>query len=85
MSFRIGPQVAWQIVEGEAIVVDLDSGLTIGLNPTGTFIWSQLQGRSESEIAAATAKEFEVEPDGAMADVHDFVEELRRRRLIVEE
>ena len=84
MPLQIGPQVAWQIVDGEAVVVDLESGVTIGLNPTATFIWSNLAGREESDLAAATAEHFGISGDEAASDVREFLAELRQRALIVE-
>lgn len=81
----IGPNVAWQIVDGEAIVVDLASGRTIGLNATGTFLWSQLDGaRDAAALAAAMAREFEVADGEATSDTHAFLSEMSGRELIVD-
>jgi hypothetical protein len=81
---RSASQVAWQIVDGEAIVVDLGSGKTIGLNPTATFLWSQLDGRDETELARALVSDFDVDPDQAASDVRDFLRTMRERNLIAE-
>jgi hypothetical protein len=82
---RIGAQVAWQIVDGEAIVVDLASGNTIGLNPTATFLWSQIDGaRDDGALVSALATQFEVSPAEAESDTHDFLGEMQRRTLIVD-
>lgn len=85
MPPKIGPNVAWQVVDGEAIVVDLQSGKTIGLNAAGTFLWSRLDGSSDAEaLAAAMAAEFDVLPDEAEADTTAFLMEMTRRGLIVD-
>lgn len=82
---KIGPNVAWQIVDGEAIVVDLQSGKTIGLNPAGTFLWSQLDGSHDAgALAAAMAAEFDVTSDAAATDTNAFLAEMTRRGLIVD-
>ena len=73
------PQVAWQVVDGEAVIVDLASGVTVGLNESGTFIWSQLAGHDDRDVAAAAAQHFGITDDEASADVRAFVEMLRTR------
>jgi hypothetical protein len=84
MSLRISPNVAWQIVDGEAIVVDLASGKTIGLNATGTFLWSHLDGTQDPEaLATALAIEFDVPSDVASAHAHEFLSDMQTRDLIV--
>jgi hypothetical protein len=85
MTPKIGPNVAWQIVDGEAIVVDLASGNTIGLNPTGTFLWSQIDGgRDEATLAAAVAAEFDVDSSVATSDTHEFLSTMHERALVVD-
>ena len=79
---RIAPQVAWQIVDGEAIVVDLDSGKTLGLNPTATWLWSHLDGRDARQLAEELVSEFDVSRDEAEHDVSDFLRILNERKLI---
>lgn len=79
---RIAKQVAWQIVDGEAIVVDLDSGKTLGLNPTATFLWSHLDGRDARQLADELMSEFDVERAEAEHDVADFLRILNERNLI---
>lgn len=84
MRPKIASHVAWQVVDGEAVIINVASGATIGLNPTATFIWTQLDGRSQSELAAATASQFGVEPGRAAADVEEILGEWQRRSLIVD-
>lgn len=85
MTPKIGPQVAWQIVDGEAIVVDLASGSTIGLNPTGTYLWSQIDGGRDVEaLTDSVASYFEISREEAASDTNAFVSELQRRALIVD-
>ena len=82
---KIGPQVAWQIVDGEAIVVDLASGNTIGLNPTATFLWSQIDGRQDDDaLVTALAGEFDVSPAEARHDTSEFLDDMKKRALIVD-
>lgn len=84
MKPKPGPQVAWQIIDGEAVIVDLATGATIGLNPTATFLWSHLDGRDATALAEALAAEFEVERAEADADVRDFLGQMQERKLIID-
>jgi methyltransferase-like protein len=85
MKPKIGAQVAWQVVDGEAIVVDLASGNTIGLNPVATFLWSHIDGHhDDAALVTAVIGEFEVSPADAEHDTLEFLDEMKRRTLIVD-
>jgi hypothetical protein len=84
MAMRIARQVAWQVIDGEAMIVDLDSGKTLGLNETATWIWSHLDGRTAIDLAADLAAEFAISPVDAERDVNEFLSVLRERKLIAE-
>ena len=82
---KIGPNVAWQIVDDEAIIVDLASGKTIGLNPTATVLWSSIDGQRDADaLATALAGTFAVSAETAQSDTAEFLTELTRRSLIVD-
>jgi Coenzyme PQQ synthesis protein D (PqqD) len=80
----MAPRLAWQVIDGEAVVIDLGKGRTVGLNPTGSFVWSLLADHDEEEIAREVARRFEVTPDAARQDVHEFLTAMRDQGLLVE-
>ena len=84
MPLRTSPRLAWQVIDGEAVIMDLAASRTLGLNPAGSLIWSLLGDHDEAQIAAALADRFAVEPEAALRDVREFVEGLRSRGLVVE-
>jgi hypothetical protein len=84
MLRRTHPRLAWQIVDGEAILVDAQAGTTIGLNPVGAFIWSRLDTDTEEAIAEEMSAAFDVDRERAKADLASFLESLRERQLLVE-
>jgi hypothetical protein len=53
---RIAPELAWQMVDGEGVIVDLPRRRVLGLNPTGSLIFSMLERATEDEIAAEVAE-----------------------------
>lgn len=82
MSYKFASHVAWQDVGGEAVVVDLDTGVSIGLNSTATFVWKNLEQLEPADLVARTAEEFGVDRDTAADDVRAFIEEIERRKLV---
>ena len=76
------PRVAWQVIDGQAVLMDLDKGLALGLNRTGSFLWPRLEGRREEDLAAELSAAYAVEPDRAREDVRSFLDLLRQRGLL---
>jgi hypothetical protein len=80
---RIAPELAWQMVDGDGVVVDLPRRCMLGLSPSAAFIWARIDSASEDQIAAELARAFEVDEPRALADVRGFVALLRERGLVV--
>jgi hypothetical protein len=76
------PHVAWQLVGKDAVVVDLASGRTIGLNATGSFIWSRIASGLAEGLVADFAARFRVAPDLAATDVKRFIDYLAAQNLL---
>ena len=84
MPLAIEPRVAWQTVDGQAIVMDLAHGQVLGFNPVGSLIWSLLADHDEPAIAEEVGRRFDVDPKRALEDVRAFVTLLRDKHLIKE-
>jgi hypothetical protein len=83
MALGIDSRVAWQNVDGQTLVMDLAGGRLLGLNPVGSFIWSQLSaGSSPESITTALAERFEVGPTQARKDLDAFLAQLRDQNLL---
>ncbi len=82
MAFRIHPRVAWQVLDGEAVLIDLDGGRTLGLNETGSFLWSRLGRGDETALARDLAESYQVTEEQAREDVRAFLELLRGRGFV---
>jgi hypothetical protein len=80
---RRAPELAWQTIDGEGVVVDLPRRRLLGLNPTGSFIWDRIDSASEEEISAELARAFDVEEGQARSDVRAFIARLRDRGFLV--
>ncbi|PYQ18874.1 MAG: hypothetical protein DMF79_13915 [Acidobacteria bacterium] len=84
MPYRHAPHLAWQLIGGEAVVIDLAGAKTLGLNPVASLIWSLLPELDEAAIAREMTKRFDVPLEAAKADVHDFLQTLGEQGLVVE-
>jgi len=73
------PRVAWQVLDGEAVLIDLARGAAVGLNASGSLVWSQLATLDADELARELCKAFDVDPDRARADVAAFMALLEER------
>ena len=78
-------------IEGEIIIVPLSSGIgdiedeLFTLNETGKTIWDTLDGkRSLKKVVEELSKEFEAPAEEIEKDVIGLVDELVRRRILVE-
>jgi hypothetical protein len=77
------PKTAWQIIEGEAVLLSMDTKVLRGLNPVGSRIWELIDGqRSLEEITGVIVQEFEVAPGVAVQDVQAFIHTLLDRGLV---
>jgi hypothetical protein len=82
MKVKVQPHVAWQMVGSEAVIMDLASGRTVGLNPTGSFIWSRLASGAGEQIVQEFAAAFRVADEVAATDVRQFVDYLVAQNLV---
>ena len=84
--YRPKPSVVATEVQGEAVLLDLDSRSYFSLNETGTLIWTLLgEGREPAAIADALTTEFEIDHDQAGPVVAAFVADLVAEGLITPE
>lgn len=77
------PTTAWRLIEGEAVILSMETKVLRGLNPVGSRVWELIDGRrSVEEMAGLIVEEFDVTPEAAAQDVRGFVEELLARGLV---
>ena len=78
-------------IEGELVIVPLVSGIgdmeddIFALNETGKAIWDRLDGkRSLKDLVEDLSNTFEATPSEIEQDVVGLMEELFKRRMVVE-
>jgi len=84
-------EIVARVIEDELIIVPLAAGIgdmedeLYSLNESGREIWSRLDGqRSLADIARELSEEFDAPVEEIETDVRGLVEELLKRRILVE-
>jgi len=83
-QLKPSPDVLFQEIAGEAVLLDLASEQYFGLDPVGTRIWQLLgeDGRLEHVLSVLCA-EYSVEPSRLQADLLVLANELATAGLVV--
>lgn len=70
-------------LSGEAVILQLQTGVYYGLNPVGAKVWELVQQpRTVAEIRDALVAEYTVDPETCERDVERLVEDLASRKLV---
>jgi Coenzyme PQQ synthesis protein D (PqqD) len=87
-TFLRSQSMVARVVAGETLILPVrarvgDLASIYSFNGTGTLVWKLLESpRTVTELAAAVAQEYEVEPSQAERDVTDFVSEMKAVGLV---
>ena len=91
MVFAPSPDIVARLIEEELIIVPLTSGIgdledeLFTLNETGKVIWDYLDGKhSIADIIELLDQDFEAENGEIEKDVLGLVEELLKRKILVQ-
>lgn len=79
---RVHPRVAWQTLAGSVVIVDLERGLSLELNETGSFIWERLARGQAEGLPLALSERFSVTAEEAEAAAGRFLATMRERGLL---
>jgi len=80
---RISPDVLFQEVGGEAVLLDLKSESYFGLNEVGTRIWQLIEVNGNlTHVLDIMLDEYDVAPERMEADLMDLVGRLTEAGLV---
>jgi hypothetical protein len=70
-------------VEGEAVILQLETGVYHGLDPVGAYIWSLLQEpKKVSAVRDQLLEEYDVTPESCERDLLKLFEKMAAENLI---
>lgn len=82
--YEIPSHVLYKTLDGEAVLVNLQSGEYFSLNPLGTQVWKALEeGKGPGEIGDKLVEKYEVSRDELDRDLADLVETLVAEGLLI--
>ena len=83
-QFRVNtPTVTHEIIDGEAVIINLDSGNYYSLVETGTLIWSLVErGASTSDVQGLLQQSFQGEATEIDRGVQELLSQLQQENLI---
>jgi hypothetical protein len=83
-TFHASDGVVCRELDGEAVLLNLDSGMYFGLDRIGTRIWQLVEEHGQLDaIVAALGEEYDAGPETLRQDVSDLLSALAARGLIV--
>ena len=73
---KVRENITWRVLDGEAVILNTDSGHYYTLNGIATEIWEQIVGEhSDDEIVAYLGQRYETEDEGTIReDLHTQVQ-----------
>lgn len=83
---RATPGTLFREVDGESVLLQIDTGEYFGLDAVGTRIWQLIVEKGDlGEVAAAVIDEFDVAAERARGDLDRLVDQLTAMRLVTVE
>ena len=77
------PDVIERMIDGEAVLLDLKTGVYYSLNEVGSEIWKLIDGeRSVRDVVQWVLENHEVERAAAEQDVNELLDDLCKEKLI---
>ena len=78
------PYTTSETVDDQAVIINLNEGIYISLNETGSFLWQRLDGeRTLADIAQELADAYDVPLSVTRSDVLALAQELLKESFIV--
>ncbi len=80
---RVSTSTLFREVQGESVLLHLESGEYFGLDDVGTRVWQLIVEKGDlDQVEAAMAEEFDVDQEVLSSDLRQMVDELAAKHLI---
>ena len=84
MTFSIPEDIVFRDLAGEAVILNLGTGMYFGLNAVGTQIWRLIgEGYSSEQLVTALLEEYEIDEGRVRKDLDTLLEQLTDAGLII--
>ena len=83
-SLRVAEDVVFRELDGEAVILNLASGVYFGLDQVGTRIWQLIEQHGGlRDVLARLREEYDASPDVLEHDLVDLASQLAAKGLVV--
>lgn len=84
-TFRVNePHVISEVIDGEVIILNFESGTYYSLNESGMFVWQSIQqGESQQDILTRLQTFYAADDDIISKDLASLLDLLQNEQLIV--
>jgi Coenzyme PQQ synthesis protein D (PqqD) len=82
---RISDAAVVRDLDGESVILNIESGIYFGLDRIGTRVWQLIEEHGDVDaIVRVMEHEYDVDPQTLRADAEALVAALIEKRLIIE-
>jgi Coenzyme PQQ synthesis protein D (PqqD) len=82
--YMISPEISYREIEGQLLLLTPDDDALLTLNATGAAVWALLaEGADVNAMADRLARNYDITPERALADIEEFVSELVEKHIVV--
>lgn len=75
----------WRVVDGEAVLIHVETSYYYSLNKTGTAVWELLESGEQSlaDLTTAVSNRFAADPTTIQQDIEQLLDHLSTEGLII--
>jgi|SRR5262245_52097649 len=78
-----GEEIASKVIDGEAIIINLASGIYYSIDKVGALIWEMIEnGQTLQETLSAIVARYDVSEEQAQSDIEQLVNDLLQENLV---
>jgi len=78
------PSVINETIEGESVIINLDTGIYYSLDNIGAIIWDALgNGHSVTDLSASIASHYQIDAEDVETTINDLINKLLAEKLII--
>lgn len=82
-KLSVPPEVLSRVLDGEAVLLHLGSGMYFGMNEVASRAWEKIvEGTTLGDLKTALLGEFDVERDALASDLAKFIRALEEKQLV---
>lgn len=85
MQYSVNTEkIVWRNIDGEAVILNMDTGAYYSLNKTGSLIWALLcEGKALEDIITHLSDTYEIPEKRARTDILSAIDDFKKESLVI--